>query len=524
MLKKSAIFGLVLLITGMAVLRWITNEKRKEQQQITSYKYKSSSETDEFLRKYNEWLKLAPEDRASAPSVLNELGKTKTEARIREEQQERLKTDLGKLAAGEMPVHPFADILYGENWQNELSKYKSQKELREFIFTGAIVCMATGGITFCWCLLLWTARLLIRVMSHLSWLQKSFSFFDRSPAKLFTEFFSGRGETIIDEESAQTIFKKGKKNPEHMQPSSHIKSQIEKYSAALLSSGWQNPALLGLDSNDNEDATIFSVRSKFCSNNWGGKSRKKGWRTRPQKNAEKMAVLLSDEKTVESEQSLKKAKNNLFVNAMQLDTSDNIETNGLWDSRENTSKLEASLKTQAENLEKQIAEFKQMAQNVQQTALEHSKPLNNAIQELIQQVSAIREYAAYQQDRVEKLQDGYDWNIIRTFCLRVIRCIDNLENRISQLSEQVINTNNLEEVRDELLFTLESSGIEKFEPEINSDYRGQEKFAEAIKEKQRCDNPGKIGKIAKVVRPGYQYFISEDNIKVVRTAKVQLYG
>jgi molecular chaperone GrpE (heat shock protein) len=141
-----------------------------------------------------------------------------------------------------------------------------------------------------------------------------------------------------------------------------------------------------------------------------------------------------------------------------------------------------------------------------------------------QQVAAIREYAASQQSRVEKLQDGYDWNIIKTFCLRVIRCIDNLEGRISRLTEQDVGAAHLEEIKDELIFALESSGVEQFKPEINSDYRGQEKYAEAIKGKESCDDPKRKGKIAKVIRPGYQYSISEDNVKVVRPAQVRLFG
>ncbi len=165
-----------------------------------------------------------------------------------------------------------------------------------------------------------------------------------------------------------------------------------------------------------------------------------------------------------------------------------------------------------------------MAQRVQQAAVEHSGPLNNTLVELTQEVAAIREYASNQQDRVKKLQEGYDWNIIKTFCLRVIRCIDNLESRISQLSEQDVKTPNLEEIKEELVFALESSGVERFEPEINSDYRGQEKNAEAVKEKEHCDDPNMKGKIAKVIRPGYQYLIDEENVKVVRTAQVKLFG
>ncbi|MBN2313527.1 MAG: nucleotide exchange factor GrpE [Sedimentisphaerales bacterium] len=153
---------------------------------------------------------------------------------------------------------------------------------------------------------------------------------------------------------------------------------------------------------------------------------------------------------------------------------------------------------------------------------EESKPIDNTLKQLSEEVSAIREYTSYQQDRLEKLQDGYDWNIIRTFCLRVIRCIDNLDNRINQLNSKTKVTY-LTEVRDELIFALESSGVEQFEPEINSEYRGQEKIAEAVKDREPNEEPEQRGKIASVIRPGYQYFISEENIKIVRPAQVRLF-
>ncbi len=161
---------------------------------------------------------------------------------------------------------------------------------------------------------------------------------------------------------------------------------------------------------------------------------------------------------------------------------------------------------------------------VQQAIAEHSDTLNGTLTELTEQVAAIREYASDQQGRVEKLQEGYDWSIIRNFCLRVIRCIDNLESRISQQSAKRTETAHLKEVRDELLFALESSGVERFEPEIDSHYRGQEKYAEAIKDREHCDDPDKTGRIAEVIRPGYRYFIDEENVKIVRPAAVKLFG
>jgi molecular chaperone GrpE (heat shock protein) len=162
--------------------------------------------------------------------------------------------------------------------------------------------------------------------------------------------------------------------------------------------------------------------------------------------------------------------------------------------------------------------------SVQQTIAEPSDALNGTLTELTEQVAAIREYASDQQDRVKKLEEGYDWNIIKNFCLRVIRCIDNLESRISQQSAKRTETAHLKDVRDELLFALESSGVERFEPEIDSHYRGQEKYAEAIKDREHCDDPDKAGKIADVIRPGYRYSIDEKNVKVVRPAAVKLFG
>jgi molecular chaperone GrpE (heat shock protein) len=191
---------------------------------------------------------------------------------------------------------------------------------------------------------------------------------------------------------------------------------------------------------------------------------------------------------------------------------------------ENRIESKETLKDSTPSLNLNTMQLECPTRNIQQDVSEYADTLGNSLKELTQQVSAIREYAYQQQDRVEKLQDGYDWGIIRTFCLRVIRCIENLEERINKLAEKNVETAHLREFRDELLFALESSGIERFEPEINSDYRGQERYAVAVKERQCSDNPNMTAKIAKVVRPGYQYVIAPGNTRIVSKAKVKLYG
>ena len=172
-------------------------------------------------------------------------------------------------------------------------------------------------------------------------------------------------------------------------------------------------------------------------------------------------------------------------------------------------------------LEEQMERLKEMA-NLQ--GADNGSPVEESLKLLTEQVSAIREYASHQQERVTKLQEGYDWNIVRNFCLRVIRCIDNIETRIERVSQESPDAVALEEVKDELIFALESTGVEQFRPELQSDYRGQERNTEAVTEKEPCEQAELAGKIAKVLRPGYHYYIDESHVKLVRMAQVKLYS
>ena len=417
--KNFVILGLVLLLAGTAMLGWVLVEERKQQQRIANYESKYDSETGEFLEQYSEWFQSFPEEPTQLPFGLDEYDKGKSETQLRQEQ------------------------------------------MSEFVLTGSIVCISMGGTIVAWYLLLWLGRRFIRGLSDLK--------------KYLTDVLRRRTKTK-GKKQAKTNTEKGEEEQEQKQKTNKQQSRLEKQSKGLWNLGKRKSKL-------NKSQAALSTKSESRSDKRDRKRAKKHLGTYSDDNAEEIAVLLSDEKTVDS-----------------------------------IARLEDSIKAQTELLEERTA------QSVQQAIIEHSKPLDSTLKDLAQQVSAIREYASCQQERVEKLQDGYDWNIIKTFCLRIIRCIDNLENRISRLSSKGAKTEHLEDIRDELVFALESSGIEQFEPEINSDYRGQEKYAEAVKGKQSCDKSKQKGRIAKVIRPGYQYFINEENIKIVRSAQVKLFG
>lgn len=198
-----------------------------------------------------------------------------------------------------------------------------------------------------------------------------------------------------------------------------------------------------------------------------------------------------------------------------------------FDSREAEDILLSSYKTVKKvktEIDHKAKEFKKEIKTVKRIEDKQPDLLNDTLARLAEEVAAIRGYAGKQEETVKKFQDGFSWNNIRNFALRVIRCLDNLEKRIETLASQGNSAEHLLEIRDELLFALESTGLERFEPQLNSDYRGQEKSAEAVKDKTSAQDEQLKGKIADVVRCGYRYMIDDDNYKVVRTAQVRLFG
>ena len=445
---KSVIVGFLLFLIGGGTLWCMVSERKKEQKDVHLLRSKYSSE-------YEQLEKLSPEELAKSPFGLDVNGHAKTHEQLQQEQRERLKADMEKLAAGEMSVYPLPDDFYGENWRDEVKKYKKQKEVDEFILTGSIMCTSIGGIIVGWFLLLNIARVIIRILSSFK--------------RILCRIFRGKGESQEQQQSTDTIdeVKPDKEAlPEQDKEPQPKMEKTENISKVLVNSGWQYTDSLT------------------------GQSQKIGQRKRitlKSKANKRQESPTEGSDTKKSDESQK--KNKPFVDE------DKVNSRGIT---------------------KNVTIIPDGSGQL--------NPIDDTLKDLTQQVSAIREYAANQQNRLEKLQDGYDWNIIKNFCLRIIRCIDNVESRIEQLAEQEGDVMCLEEIRDELIFALESSGVEQYEPETDSEYRGQEKFAEAVKEKTKCKDPKLKGRIEKVIRPGYQCFIDEENVRIVRPAQVRLYA
>ncbi|MHC4485996.1 MAG: hypothetical protein ACYS4T_12450 [Planctomycetota bacterium] len=424
MLRKFIVLGSVLLIAGAATFGWVLAEKRKEQQRAAGYRSKYDSETNKYIEQYNEWLELPPEERDQLPSGLDEYGKTKRRAQLQIEQQERLKADLDRLAAGEMDGYSFADVLYGENWQKELAKYKRRKELSELVISTSILCMLTGGAILSVSLLLLTARLLVRGSSGVAKFaatclrgqektkaEQPAQADAKAKAKMKAKAKAKAERKAKAEEKAKAkaeakektrakaearakakakrkakvearakakAKRKAKAKAEKLAKAEEkarakaeakekirteaearakaeakrkAEAEAEKLAKAEEKAKAKAEAAAKAKAEAEEKMRIEEQRSQVKKDS--KVLRDSGWQgleVNSADQAEKIGVLLSDEKSIELEESLKAATENVNVSL----------------------KLKDSLKAQTESLEKQMAEFRQMAQSVRQAAVEQS--------------------------------------------------------------------------------------------------------------------------------------------------------
>ncbi len=411
---------------------------------------------------------------------------------LRTQQQARFQADIDRLAAGEKPAPGMADMLYGPNWEVQVSQYKSGKEHNESILTGSFVLALVGLTVFVCCLAIAALRLVLRI-AH--W----------TAGKIEAAIKSRRTRTTVAPvaepvkpaaeakcvDVAEEAGRPRSKPPERgrgritIDVPPVVASESAPYQRTYPASTYDGGEVVGVGSWSSQTSTerlLSDEQTRSAAS----------LQTAEPAGQERVAVDLAEAATLQAPTAVQEFKDSLAV--------------------------------QTVDLERQLAEFKAMVQASPKAETASTEPFNQTLVQLNDHISAIRQYAADQQRQVEKLQGGYDWTIIRTFCLRVIRCIDNLEDRIARLTEDDETVDHLNQVRDELLFALESSGVEPFEPEVNSVFQGQERWAEAIKDKEPCDDPEQKGHVAQVIKPGYQYIVDDQNMKLVRAARVKLYG
>lgn len=176
-----------------------------------------------------------------------------------------------------------------------------------------------------------------------------------------------------------------------------------------------------------------------------------------------------------------------------------------------------------ERLLDQGAEQNQRTESIHKAMQTQVFSLAQQINDVNTQLAALREYTVKQQEQARRLQDGYDWSIVKNLCRRIIQCIDDMDRRLQAICESEAGGDDLAMFRDELIFTLDGSGIERFAPEVGQEYRGLESTVEVVG-KQPGTSPEQVGRIAEVVRSGYRCYIDPETTRLVRPAQVKVFA
>jgi molecular chaperone GrpE (heat shock protein) len=467
MSKSWVIWSLLFILTGIFGLGGVFLDKHSEDRQILLYKAQYNEDTDEYLQLYEEWRQLTPAEQAQWPWGQGKYGGPEIRKKVQAEQPSRLRADIADLASGVKEPHILADILYGDNWPQEIVVYKKRQGVRESLALAGTVSVLSG---------------ILVVIGHFSY-------------RLAIGFLSRLKRSKNDR--VRGVERQKEK------PSLPKKPTLKRQEPLVAASK------LGNSSGLKPKEPVAKPKELFAE--------------------PKEPVAEPKEPVAEPKEPVDEPKEPvdepILNNNNETKEPIGSRSAGLQKFGVDSLEFKETLRNQAENYRHQeSSQLETLVEEGEVETLMSTAPVTENLIELTQEVSAIREFAAQQQDRVRQLQDGYDWNIIKRFCLRVIRCIDNIDERIRKFREQGESVEELEDVRDELVFALESSGVEQFEPEVKNSYKGLEKCVEAVHERVKTKDKTLTGKIARIVKPGYQYVVSEDDAKIVRCSQVMLYS
>lgn len=124
--------------------------------------------------------------------------------------------------------------------------------------------------------------------------------------------------------------------------------------------------------------------------------------------------------------------------------------------------------------------------------------------------------------RIQRLEEGYDYQILKNFSRQVIR-----EIRSQRMMQKRANCDEKKKIYQEMIDFLEEllerNSIVKIKLEVGETYAGNEKLAECDAVKVYTEDISLKGRIATILREGYQYEFNEDSNRVIEPAKVRLF-
>lgn len=178
------------------------------------------------------------------------------------------------------------------------------------------------------------------------------------------------------------------------------------------------------------------------------------------------------------------------------------------------------------NIEVALQEISALFQDLYKANQILNSKITNSDKSIRDIEASLRGLASYVDDsgkRTRRLEEGYDFQILKNFTRQIIREINGLKVAIDKTDNED-KKNTMQDTIDALVEILDRNSIIQITPEPGSLYAGQEKVAECAPQKIFTDDNELNGRIASVVRDGYQYEFNDGSTRVLEPAKVVLFS
>jgi molecular chaperone GrpE (heat shock protein) len=137
-------------------------------------------------------------------------------------------------------------------------------------------------------------------------------------------------------------------------------------------------------------------------------------------------------------------------------------------------------------------------------------------------VAGMRDYLTESNAHITRLQEGYDYSVLK----RVAKSMIQVANSLEGLEGRMAGRPEVEEIRamwTDLVDAMEHNGIRRIQVKEGSDFAEIRKVAAAVPVKVKTQNPGDVDKVAEVISPGYMYVFNDDRERLILPAQVKLF-
>ena len=158
--------------------------------------------------------------------------------------------------------------------------------------------------------------------------------------------------------------------------------------------------------------------------------------------------------------------------------------------------------------------------------------IDGRLKEVSEHIEAVRGLAEDRGRELERLREGYDFAVTRSFARGVIKAIDLVHDFKEQLSQTHGKRNSralkdalsrFDATESQLLFLLEAHQIESFTPSPGDAVADDSLRFEPV-ETRAPESAADIGRVAEVKYPGYALVLGDSEERVIRPAQVSVFG